>query len=211
MNYGMGQIFLATIPAVFCNYYLLYGNTADFTFKALSFLPVRPTIWDEFYKVKNSEVRTPLRYILSTDALAWAYYLFIMTVVFFVVFQSRRRQRIIPVIPRPVNKTLAFIKTIARLYMKTANHKIMARKKAAHLMAFLRMHYRIKSFPLVQADAHGLAKRMSLPGDLLEQASHVIAEINAGGPVSSTRLIYINQFIDRFYEQVKGFPLYKGD
>jgi hypothetical protein len=156
-------------------------------------------------------VRTPLRYILSTDALAWAYYLFIVTAVLFIVFHGRRRQRIIPVIQRPVNKTLVFIRTIAHLYMKTGNHSIMARKKAAHLLAFLRNHHKIKSFPLAKVEMETIAKRTAIPGDLLEQLSRLITEIKARGPVSSARLIYINQFIDRFYKQVKGFPPLKGD
>jgi hypothetical protein len=205
LNYGKGRIFLATIPAVFCNYYLLYGNTADFVFKALSFLPVVSTMWDEYYKVKNIEARSPLRYILSAEALAWAYYLFIASVVLFIVFQGRRRQRIIPVFQHPLNNTLAFIKTIAQLYMKTGNHKIVARKKTAHLMAFLRSNYKIKSFPLVKEEMDTLSRRTGVSRDLLDQLSQLITDISAPSSVSSARLVYINQVIDRFYQQAKRF------
>jgi hypothetical protein len=202
--FGKGRIFLATIPASFCNYYLLFGNTADFVFRAFAFLPVRPTVWDEYFKVANTEVQTPMRFILSTAALKWAYYLFIFSIILFIIFQGRRRQRIIPVASRPVNRTIAFIGTIARLYLKTGNHRILAKKKMAHLSAFLRSRYHIKYIPDKREELNAIAQRTSIPCELLEKLLLIISEINGHDSISNARLAYINEFVDAFYERVKG-------
>lgn len=203
LSYGTGTIFVSSVPAIFCNYYILYGSTGDFVFRALSCMPVSKVIWDEYYKVANVEVQSPLRFILSTESLKWAYYLFIASIILFILFNGRRRQRAIPVFRRPVNKTIAFIQTIARLYLKTGNHKIVARKKIAHLLAFLRNRYRIKSIPREEQDLIAMAQRTSIPQDLLTGLSQLVIELNGRAVITNSRLIYINQFVDAFYEKVK--------
>jgi hypothetical protein len=50
VDHGEGAFFLHSNPLAFTNYHLLSRNNSEYIFKALSYLPVRRTVWDEYYK-----------------------------------------------------------------------------------------------------------------------------------------------------------------
>jgi hypothetical protein len=86
--------------------------------------------------------------------------------------------------------------------LKTGNHKILAKKKIAHLSAFLRSRYHIKYIPDKKDELTAIAKRTTIPGNLLETLSQITTELNGHDPISNTRLADINQFVDAFYKKM---------
>ena len=96
LNHGRGHFYLCTVPMAFTNYFFLQPRTQGFATAALSYLPVRPTWWDEFQKQGPVGEQSLLRVLLAHDALRTAYYLTLAGSLLFVLVYSRRRQRIIP-------------------------------------------------------------------------------------------------------------------
>jgi len=73
-------------------------------------------------------VRTPLKYILSQESLKWAYYILIVSIIVYIIFQGKRKQRVIPLIPPLKNTTLEFVRIIAsctssRRIIKTSHRR----------------------------------------------------------------------------------------
>ncbi len=88
IQYGKGAFFIHNLPLAFTNFYVLDSSTADYAYKALSYLPARPTFWDEYQKLGrfDEDEQSLLRYILTQPPLTWAYYLTILGLLLYVIF-----------------------------------------------------------------------------------------------------------------------------
>lgn len=143
INHGKGILYLNCTPLAFTNIYLLANNNADFAALSLSHLADRTVYWTEFYHLGKREARTPLRFILSTEPLRWAYYLSIAGLLAFILFEAKRKQRIIPVLNPLSNTSLEFVRTIGNLYYQSGDHKNIADKRIQFLVEQLRTKYGI--------------------------------------------------------------------
>ncbi|ESU25829.1 hypothetical protein FLJC2902T_30210 [Flavobacterium limnosediminis JC2902] len=146
--YGRGHFYLHTQPAVFSNYYLLNKNTASYCANILSYLPKGTVFW-QARGYKNDELSgSPMRYILSQPALKWAWYLFLIGMLTFIIFNAKRRQRIIPIEVPLQNTTVDFTKTIGNLYLQEGNHYVIIDKKIIYFLEKIRTDYLIDTFNL---------------------------------------------------------------
>jgi hypothetical protein len=119
-------------------------------------------------------------------------------VLLFIVFNGKRRQRIIPVIEPLKNETLNFVDTIGRLYFQHANHRDVAYKMQTYFMEYLRYTYNIdtaqdqnKLIPLI-GDKTGLA--VGEIADLFERFNQIKSR-----SVSTAFLGDLNRRIEKFY------------
>jgi len=87
------------------------------------------------------ESGSPLRVILKSKALSWAYYILLTVILVFIIFEGKRKQRIIPVIKPLVNSSLEFIRTIGNMYIQAGNHKAVAEKMINHFIDQTRSIY----------------------------------------------------------------------
>lgn len=145
IDYGRGHFYLCTAPVAFTNYYLLRPRTAGFAEAALAYLPARRAWWDEYMKQGPVGEQSLLRVVFAHEALRWAYYLCLFGGLLFVLIEARRRQRIIPTIKPLPNTTLLFTRTVASLYRQGSNHALIAEKKVALFMDYLRLRFQENS------------------------------------------------------------------
>ncbi|HQZ43450.1 MAG TPA: hypothetical protein PK735_11240, partial [Flavobacteriales bacterium] len=103
--FGSGRFVLCSMPDAFTNFNLLKNDNAEFISGAFSILPQWPVIWDEFYKAGRGESQTPLRYLLSQEALRWAWYIALGLIMLYIAVYARRQQRAIPIVAAPLNAT----------------------------------------------------------------------------------------------------------
>ena len=126
---GKGELFLVTTPLMFTNFGVLDGANASYIFRLLSFMKDRPLIRIEAYGEHDEKPQTPLRYILSVTPLRWAMYSTLALALLFMSLSIKRRQRIIPVVNAPPNRTLGFMQLISNLYyQKHDNWEILKMK-----------------------------------------------------------------------------------
>jgi hypothetical protein len=79
----------------------------------------------------TNEEKTLLGLITSNKPLLWAWRLMGITLIVFMIFNARRRQKVIPVIERPRNHSLEFVKLIGTLFYHNHNHVDLVSKKFA--------------------------------------------------------------------------------
>lgn len=146
VKYGKGNIYLHNQPAVFSNYALLKDkNSADYVAHILSYIPRdRPLVWF----VKNQTVNTDgpvnesiLSVIFRYPALRMTWLLFLYGMLLFIVFNTKRRQRIIPVIKEPKNTTTEFVQTIGNLYFQEGETSNIIDKKIIYFLDQIRQNY----------------------------------------------------------------------
>lgn len=113
---GKGELFIVTTPLMFTNYNMLDGANASYAFRLLSYMKDKPLVRVEGYGNYSEQPRTPLRYVLSVPTLRWAIYSTLILVILFMIFTARRRQRVIPVVKSPPNRSFGFMQLISNLY-----------------------------------------------------------------------------------------------
>lgn len=155
--YGRGNILLSSTPLTFTNFSMVRGENHEFVAGMLSYLQPGTLHWTEYYQLGRMEATTPLRYVLSEPALKWALYIFMISLLFFMGFEMKRKQRIIPVVTPLKNETIDFVKTVSRLYYLKKDHKNLASKKILHFTDYLRRQIHID----VREDIQDVIKKVA--------------------------------------------------
>jgi hypothetical protein len=128
---GEGNLILAANPLVYTNYGILNDSINEYIRTHLAYLQERPLVRTEYYQIgsQGENEQSIFRYLLSERSLRWAYYLTLLTIVVFMLFTAKRKQKAIPIIKPPANKMLAFVRSIANLYLLRNNNADIVRKK----------------------------------------------------------------------------------
>jgi len=202
IKFGLGNIYINTNPLLFTNYNILYGNY-KYVFTALSYPQGNTIIWDEYFKPNKSAASSPLRYILSQPALKAAYFLILITVFLYLIFERKRRQRIIPEIKPPKNMSLEFADTLGRLYFKSGNNRDIALKKFSYFCDFLRNKFYIKTFSDDAEFFKFVAERTGTEEENINNIFKYINVLKSQSWTSDKDLIWFNLEIEKFYNKTK--------
>lgn len=130
--YGKGEVIFVSSPLLFTNYGMLEGNTFVYIFRLMSYLANLPVYRTEAYVKTDAMLvaeQSPFREFIKRPPLRWALYLALLGVVLFMIFTARRRQRVIPIMSKPANRSLEFIQLIGTLYYQRKDHVDLVRKK----------------------------------------------------------------------------------
>lgn len=175
VNYRQGTFLIHLQPTAFTNYHLLKDNHAEYTEKLLSYIPKSDIYW--MIKDQNGliESGSMYRYILSQPALKAAWYTFLIGILVFMVFNAKRRQRIIPIIKPLSNTTVDFTKTIGNLYYQEGDHQNLIDKKIIYFLERVRNEYLIETTTL---DENFIKKLHAKTGKELKDIEHLVYLIN---------------------------------
>ena len=202
IKFGKGNFYLNSVPIAFTNFNILDSLNSDYIFKSLSYLPDNKTIfWDEYYKAGKADVRTPLRFILSTQPLRWAYYVLIFSILLYIIFEGKRKQRIIPEINPLQNSTLEFAGIIGRLYYQQKDHKNMAEKKIRYFLDQIRIRYYIKPDEFNEETIGKISMKSGVELKEVQSLFKYINYIEILSRVKEKELKHVNFLIESFYKK----------
>jgi hypothetical protein len=203
-SYGKGSLYVLPNPQLLTNYSLIRADGADYAAKALSYLKPTPTlIWDERYTKGNSNDASLLRVVFKNDKLRWAYYTALICLVIFVLFEIKRRQRIIPVIRPLKNSSVDFVKVVGSVYYEQRDNTDISQKKINYFLEFIRSNYRLKTQDLDEEFSADLVHKTGLPNDVIHSLVQLIKGVSASKKVTDQQLISLNKSIEHFYKQVQ--------
>ena len=186
-DYGKGKIVVMSMPLLFTNYGILDDDIRPLVMRLLSQCGDLPMVrYDPTFTDKvdndNKESESPLRYLLDNRPLRWALYLALATLVAFVAFSARRRQRIIPVIKPPVNHMMDFVKRIGDIYFKRHDNVDLLNKKYVTFSNDLRVKAMIDidNEDNLDDELLSLSNRTGIPlNELQQQVRDVKNAVNA--------------------------------
>lgn len=146
VKFGKGKFLLLNAPEVFTNYGILEKPMEQYTAGVLSYLTdTKHFIWDAYHKSGKSSISSPMHYILTNKSLKWVYYLTLFGVLFYVIFEGKRKQRSIPVIKALKNQSLAFTRTIGNMYYEKQDHLSIAQYQIRFFLDYIRTTYRLET------------------------------------------------------------------
>ena len=197
--YGDGHIFLHLQPTVFTNYNLLKKNNSKYTAAVMSYLDDDTIFYDSRQKNRNELSNSPMRFILSKPALRWAWYISLLALLVFVIFNAKRKQRIVKVIKPLENTTVAFTKTIGNLYYETKDHDNLIDKKITYFLEYLRRVYFLDTQIMDDKFAKALSLKSGRKIGLIKKLINIIAHLRAKSECTEDDLLNLNRAIEDFH------------
>lgn len=202
-SFGEGNFYFYTFPELFTNYYLLKENNNQHTAAVLSYLDDTKTIyWDEYYKTGKTKITSPMHFLLNNPSLKWAYYVVLLGLLFFILFEGKRKQRYIPIITPLRNQTLAFTRTIANMYYEKSEHKNIAEHKISYLLDFIRMKLRIPTNKIDTTFYKYVASRSGNSIEDIEKMFDYCDQIHLKNTVTKEELLKLNTLIEDFKNSI---------
>jgi hypothetical protein len=210
---GKGRIFYHTNPLFFSNYHLIQKQGAKYAARVLSYLKPGEIIWDVYAQSWSpdannnqhnaSQPQSPLSFILGNAALKWALMVLLSAGILYMLFALKRIQRVVPIIEPKRNSSLAFIRTIGRLYFLEREHATMVRHQMRYFLSWMREKYRIQASELDEATIEKLHIRSGVPKEIIEDIRDQYKKVSVYAILDDAVAIKFHQAITRFYKHCK--------
>jgi len=202
--YGKGHFYFHTFPDAFTNYQLLTAPNEQYAAGVLSYLnhPSDTLFWDSYYKTGKSRISSPMHYIIHEKSLKWAYLFTIIGVLFYILFEGKRKQRSIPVITPLKNQTLAFTRTVANMYYEKQEHKSIAIHQIQYLLEFIRNKWRIPTHTFDEKFITDVAANSGKNKESIQQLFHYIEYIHNQNELTASGLEQLNKMIENFKKDI---------
>ncbi|BDD10416.1 hypothetical protein FUAX_28480 [Fulvitalea axinellae] len=209
LHYGEGEIIVAQNPRPLTNYFLKDSVGAEFASLLLSSLQDGPVFLDAYshnYRVSfnlGGAQRTPLSYVLSKPQLRSAIYLVLVLALLYVVFESRRKHKAIPLVEAPENSSKAFVENIAQLYYNSKQGEV---KVAEHIknqfFAYIREKYHIPTKGKTDELVEPIAKATGVNSEDIEVLfrQYYATVYESGKSERARKLADFYSSVEKFYE-----------
>ncbi|GGA87974.1 DUF4350 domain-containing protein [Puia dinghuensis] len=199
---GGGAIYLHFAPLAFSNFFLLHKQNIGYYENALSYMSpsVKQVFWDDYFRYDHGRSFSAFQYILGNVALRWGFWLLLLLFVLIYAFDSKRRQRMIPVINPLRNTSLDFVRTIGRLYFQRRDNRNLATKMAVHFMDQVRTRYHLPVPALDEELVKRLSYRTGYPKEQLQWLVDYMQQLPARGAIPDEELLHFHQQLEAFYK-----------
>lgn len=204
INVGRGQVFLLLQPSVLTNYFLMYKNNLSLLEKTAGYTYGYSSVyWDEFYKYHQypqqgefSQWSVLMRY----PALRWALWLMVLLLLLYALFESKRRQRIIPDKVVLTNNSLEFVEALGQLYYQQHDNINLAKKITQQWQEYIRTKYYLNTNTMDDEFIHRLSHKAGVPLADVEAIIDSIHFIQVADKFSDASL-------QNFYKKIQAFYL----
>lgn len=199
--FGSGNFYIHTDPFLFTNYHILINN-ADYVMTCLQPVLGSNIILDQYFldhKLKESE--SILKVFLDHPSYRWVYWMTVLGLILFYIFQMKREQRPIPVVEPYKNRSKEFASTLGQLYYNTSNNKVIADKKIVQLKSTLYQKYGFKDVDFFNNNqVEQILLKTAFPKEKMDQMVTLIRNIQETKTVSNDRIHKLSKLTNEFFE-----------
>jgi len=144
---------------------------------------------------------TPMDYVLAQPSLMWAYYLVVLSLLFYALLRGRRRQKVIPLIPRYDNTSLDHVQMLADLYESQGQHN----KLIGHMrqLFYHKMEQRYFLKPSHPDYVEKLSQKSKVPSDEIEILLNRFKKVSSSKKMNAYDLNVFYKTLQRFYDKCK--------
>jgi len=217
-NYdGGGSLFIHLAPMAFSNFFLLHNNNKTYYDNVLSYLPKNSDVvrWDEYFRYhaygsgdgagqngKGKGLFGAGSWMGKQPGLAMAMWLLLLLMLIIYLFESKRKQRIIPIIQPLKNASVDFVKTIGRLYFQRRDNKNLAQKMTVHFQDHVRSKYGIRAALNDPEFEKRLAWKTGYDVFALKDLVYYMNMLQDEYAVTDEALLELNHKLEHFYKHV---------
>ena len=207
--YGDGHFYIHSIPLAFTNISVLDDHGKVYAESVFSHFGEGDIYWDERSKLPfkweygESDEETPLKYILSNTSLKWGYFLILFTLLTYVLFRSKRKQRVIPLLESDENNSHEFVETLSKLYLQQNRHSRLIHHKKIIFLNFIRDKYYLHTHNLDDQFVKQLSKKSQIEERRIMNILKLLQMENSNFDVSDETLINLHEKIEYFYKNCR--------
>lgn len=199
-----GALYLHCAPTALTNFFLLHKDNKKYYDQVLSQLPenISTVYWDEYFRThrKNDDPEfSALSWIRKQPGLSAAMWLLLLLALLVYMFESKRKQRVVPVRPLLKNATVEFARTVGRLYLQRKDNNNLAYKMAAIFMDHVRRKFNVRT----TMDDEFIEKLSHKSGYDKESLANLVYQLKyaqAHYEVTDLELLELQQLLDHFYQ-----------
>lgn len=203
---GNGNLYIHLSPLLFSNYFLLYNNNIQYFEKVFSVFPQNTPLilWDEYFnharKDSENSKKDWLNAIMQNRSFSAGIITALALLLIYTLIEMRRKQRIIPVMEKPVNDSLEFVKTIGLLYYEKGDHYNLAQKISTYFLEHVRSRYKIFSKNLDRNFVQELSYKSGIRESLVKDIITRLNRLQGESIISEVDLIELQNSIEEFYD-----------
>jgi hypothetical protein len=132
--------------------------------------------------------------------MAWAFWLILSLLALFILFDSKRRQRIIKPLQPNINTSVAFTETVGRLYLQKKDNRNIADKMITYFLEHIRNQYFLNTNQLNDEFMDTLTRKSNMQLLQTQKLFGTIHEIQQSQQINDQQLLSLNQQIENFYK-----------
>jgi hypothetical protein len=196
---GGGHLTLHAAPLALSNYFLLQPENRPYLDGIWHSFPanISRVYWNEFFMRKAE--RSSLSGLLKFPAMRYALLIAAITLLLYVLFGLKRRQRIVPVIPPLENASVSFVETVGQLYFNKGNHLNLAEKMVQHFLEWVRSKYYLDTSKLDPTFVAQLSMKSGKPHQEVEELINIIHQLRIGSHAGTP------EFLHQLYRRIQSF------
>ncbi len=198
---GNGHLTLHAAPLALSNYFLLQDGNEIYLSDMWQTLPgnIQNIYWNDYFK--RSVESAGIGLLFKYRATRLAMWLAIIALVLYVLFEGKRKQRIIPIIPPLKNDSVSFVETVGRLYYNKGNHTNLSQKMVQQFLEWVRTHYFLNTNLLNENFIRQLTIKSGQPEATVRGLLELIHEIKLGtANIDDAYLYQLYSTIQIFYK-----------
>ena len=199
-----GSIYIHLEPMAFTNFFLLHKNNSAYYNHALSYLPKNVELikWDAYFRHNegNKSSKGIFSWLMNQPAFAWAASLLLILFLLIYLFETKRKQKIIPIIEPHKNASLDFVKTIGRLYFQRRDNKNLAAKMSTHFYDHVRNRFNIPTSIPSDEFVKRLAFKTGHNEEVIKDILYQIKTTTDMPSISDEELMDFNKKLENFYK-----------
>jgi hypothetical protein len=199
---GSGQIVFGNSPEMLTNYALLKDSNIQYFEQLFShFNRYKYKIkWFSKHTLRPKRERSKSNFLelLKQKPYRYAFMVLLLMAILFLVFETKRRQRIIKVVPPVTNDSLAFIETIGKLYYGEKDNRNLAGKMILYYLEHIRSTYNISTAHLNKEMALKLARKINKPVEQTEQFINYLNLMLTASDISETEIKKLYQTLKKY-------------
>jgi hypothetical protein len=209
--HGKGKLILQCEPKAFSNYFLLKHENFQYLQNAFAYTGNYPDhlYWDDYYlklsarRKSNSDNKgfSSLSEIMKYPSLKWAFWLSLIMLLLFILFNAKRRQRIVEKIKPNENTTVTFTETIGRLYLQKMDNKNIAEKMTTYFNEHVRNKYFLNTNLVNDDFITTLSRKSGVDKAVVESLYRTIQHAHESDTVDDYQLLSLNEQIQNFYKK----------
>ncbi|PZF71954.1 hypothetical protein DN068_15710 [Taibaiella soli] len=198
---GRGHITLLGTPLALSNYFLLQKDNRIYADQIWHSFPanISTIYWNDYFKRRIQ----PASFwaLFDHPATSAALYIALITLLLYVLFEGKRRQAIIPIVPKLQNSSVSFVETVGRLYYNKGNHRNLAEKMVQHYLEWVRTHYYLNTNQVNEIFIQQLTIKSGLPEMVVREMIRLVHEVRIDNvAIDEAYLYHLHNTIQQFYK-----------
>ena len=217
ISYGEGYFYFHSQPIIFCNASLTERTNLDYINGVFAYLNEGDILWEEHnwvFKRPFSKTYIPqsrfmqkdesiLKMILENEELKWGWYTLLLMAILFVVFNGKRKQATIRLLPDYANTTLLQIKKMGFLYEDIGDYFDITQSMFENFLWFLHVKLNIDTHQESEKIIRDIVKSTDYDEETIRSIFGTYKKIENWKSVTHGVFIKLHDDIEKFYASLK--------